>query len=242
MNPTLLKRVQATWLKHFDLPESIIQQPGTTIVERGKHSWILLWTIGEHAVVEANSTRVDVVKPLLAKYPGDHVLTMHDITTYLGDKIKIAQNDKLYMLDRAKFHPAKPANDFTVRQLTSADQSAFDAFLGNCPKEDREESDIGIDHEMTFATFDGDRIISAASAYDWRGFVDIGVLSDPTYRKKGLSKAAATPLCKHFIDKERVVIYRHDYDNYGSQGVAQGLGFTPYPDMGAIKPEDNDKG
>jgi RimJ/RimL family protein N-acetyltransferase len=141
----------------------------------------------------------------------------------------------IYALDETLFRPFPVPAPYILRQLTIEDQSAFDAFLAQCSDEDKNEGDVSIDHIIAFGIFDGERIAAAASVFMWRGFIDIGILTDPAYRGRGFAKAAVSACAAHYLPGEYVVGYRHDALNRGSQGIAQGLGFTHYMTVDAVK-------
>jgi len=74
--------------------------------------------------------------------------------------------------------------------------------------------------------------------YEWHGFSDIGVITDPDYRRQGLGKAAVSGLCEALLQAghERLILYRHEMENRGSQGVAESLNFQPIGLLEAVSP------
>ncbi|MBN2304513.1 MAG: GNAT family N-acetyltransferase, partial [Anaerolineae bacterium] len=122
-----------------------------------------------------------------------------------------------------------PDDRYTVRALTPADQVAFDVFQDHCTPDERAESDISIEQAGAFGVLDGDRIVAGASTYLWRGFVDVGVLTDPAYRHQGLGAAVVSAVCAHIIQTGAgIMVYRHVSTNRGSQGVAEKVGFSRF--------------
>ena len=120
------------------------------------------------------------------------------------------------------------APPFTLRQLTPADAAAMALLHQACPPEDVDEGYVETDHEIAAGCFAGDRLVAAASGYIRAGFMDLGVLTHPAYRRLGLGKAAVAALCEWTLAREMISQYRCNVNNLGSHGVALGLNFRFY--------------
>jgi GNAT superfamily N-acetyltransferase len=134
----------------------------------------------------------------------------------------------LYLLDPALFEPFEVSPPYLLRQLSAAYQPAFEAFLAQCTQADRDEGDIGIDHMIAFGVFDGARIAAASSVFIWRGFIDMGILTDPAYRGRGFGKALVSACISHYLQGDCMIGYRHDSNNIASEKLALSLGFRLY--------------
>jgi len=68
-----------------------------------------------------------------------------------------------------------------ARRLTEDDRAAFDAFHAAASEQDREDSYVELDQWAVFGCYDGDRLVSAASAILWSDspVADLGVLTLP---------------------------------------------------------------
>jgi RimJ/RimL family protein N-acetyltransferase len=234
MTTQLLVQVQQTLAKHFRIPVEQITQPGTTLYpNKTRDKLIVLWQVGEQVVVDFNPEQLPQIETLLQKLPPRHRMTVQDIEQICP--ISEHFTEKLYVLDSQTFHPFTPPTPYTVRQLTSNDQTAFEAFLNECSEEEVEEGDVSIEHLSAFGVFDGDRLGAVASIYKWVGLLDIGVLTDPLYRRRGMGKAAVSACALHHSTGDQAVVYRHDVLNLGSQGIAQGLNFAQYGIIEALE-------
>lgn len=234
----LQHRIIETWAQHFGLPVDLLQLPGTSLVpreHRSETSWLTMWRAGERVVIEVAPTWQKSIQQIVDAFPADHRMTAADFAAVWGAENLDYAYLYIYFLDAAQFTPVMPDARYTVRQLTPDDQPAMDAFQAACSTDDWEEGDVSIDHEMAAGVFDGERLVAVSSVFDWRGFADIGILTDPAYRGQGLAKAAVSFLCAYYLPRERVVVYRHDQDNTGSQRVAQGLNFTPYATVESVR-------
>lgn len=228
MTTPLVMQVHQILAHHFHIPSEQITQPGTSFYpNEARNDLIVLWSVGERVVVDTAPTQLEEIQALLTKFPPHHRLTAADVKQIWESREQDA--NKMYALDIQTFRPFIPDSRYIVRQLTTQDQAAFEAFLAQCSEADIEEGDVSIDHLSAFGVFDGNRLAAVASAYEWLGLIDIGILTDPAYRGKGLGKAAVSA-CSLYQHKtgDKAVVYRHDVENLGSQGIAQGLNFTYY--------------
>ncbi|MGB1285969.1 MAG: GNAT family N-acetyltransferase [Aggregatilineales bacterium] len=226
MHDALKKRIVSTWSREFGLDEVTLTTPGTTLLvdeDRDEANWLIFWVAGEQVVIPIAPTMKDDLEAVLSDFPSDHRLSAADLTMAWAEHSLRTHADKFYVLDDTQFEAFVPDEKYSVRVLTPDDEAAFAAFQAQCTEQEREEGEISIGDEIATGVFDGERIVSGASMYEWRHFADIGVLVDPAYRKQGLGKAAVSLLCERLMQDERVVCYRHDKNNRGSQGVAQGL-------------------
>jgi RimJ/RimL family protein N-acetyltransferase len=245
MAPDLNHCIRQTWCTTFGLAESEVMQPGTTLIPRDTmriDSWLSLWPVGERVVIESPPAYSGPLHTLISRFPPDHRLALDDVRR-AWDEIELETNSMgLYTLDPAAFAPLVPPAPITIRPLTGSDRAAFDAFQAQFSAQERREADIGLDNDVIYGALDGDRIVAAASTYEWRGFVDIGVMTDPAYRRRGLAAAVVSVLSQHYIDSgdPRVVIYRHDAVNTPSQGVAEKLGMILYAVIDDFRIPDRD--
>lgn len=75
----------------------------------------------------------------------------------------------------------------------------------------------------------GGEIIGYASAFpdeDFGGRWDIGVLTHPDHRRKGLGVRSVQRLVVDLVADGQLPLYRHDLDNVGSAALSDALGFV----------------
>ncbi|GAA3720448.1 GNAT family N-acetyltransferase [Sphingomonas cynarae] len=115
-----------------------------------------------------------------------------------------------------------------LRQLTDADRAAFDAFQTEASEQDLEDAYVELDHWAVFGCFDGDRLVSAASALPWQNsrIADLGVLTLSDVRGKGYARAVVEAISRHSRQQDYEPQYRCQLDNHGSVALAKACGLT----------------
>lgn len=240
----LTDRLLEGWRTAFPSVADELDRPGTSVVgdpDRRADGGVVLWPCVTRVVVEARPDVADRLRSYLAERPADHHLTLDEVVSQgLVGATPTRQRDLVYALDPEAFvvPPAPPG--LVVEELGERHLDVFDAFLAACSEDDREEGDVGIEapNELTVGVFDGERLLSVASMYAWRGFSDVGVLTRPDARGRGAGRLAVAGVCGRLLDSERTVVYRHDEENLGSRGIARALGFVHTGDIQAVWPED----
>jgi RimJ/RimL family protein N-acetyltransferase len=109
------------------------------------------------------------------------------------------------------------------RRLTPADHIAFAAFAASASAQDREAAFVELDHWAVFGYFDRDRLVSAASLCLWAEgtIADLGVLTLPHVRGRGLARATVGAICRHARAAGREPQYRCQLDNHASIALAR---------------------
>lgn len=114
----------------------------------------------------------------------------------------------------------------TLRRLGPQDREALEAMLRRCYRQERLDADVGLDgdHLAAVGVLEGPRLLTVASAASWRGFADLGVITDPAGRGRGAARAAVlavvAELARTASAPRPVVLYRYVVDNAGSHTLA----------------------
>ncbi len=114
------------------------------------------------------------------------------------------------------------------RQLTQGDHTAFGAFRAEASEQDLEDAYVELDHWAVFGVFDGDHLVSAASAYPWENsrIADLGVLTLPDVRGKGYARAVVQAINRHSRQQGYEPQYRCQLDNHASVALAKACGLA----------------
>lgn len=217
------------WTAHFFCSPATVQQAGTTLLPADKYAGqrlIALWLIGAHTFAEYDPAYTQVLERVLADLPATAALTGDTLKQCWGAGV-IAAHDLglahyLYPPDLPPYTPPAP---FVLRQLTLADAAAMAALHAANSPEDVDEGYVEVSHEIAFGCFAGDQLVAAASGYRRTGFMDIGVLTQPGFRRQGLGKAVVGALCAWSRAQGCIAQYRCNAANTGSARLARALNF-----------------
>jgi RimJ/RimL family protein N-acetyltransferase len=222
--------VYLSWAEHYGCPLEDLHQPGTVILpdaEFASTHAAHIWTIGARAFA-----RVDpALEVLVAEAIGDRLdteaITGHHLRATLGHAgIARTEESILRYLYPPDFRPASPPPQMLVRALTTADAEGLEALKATCTEDEVNEGEVSIDDEIRFGCFDGTRLVAVATGFRLTGFMDIGVLTDPAYRRQGLGKAVVSALCAWCIEAPIIAQYRCLVANRGSHAISESLGFS----------------
>ncbi len=121
-----------------------------------------------------------------------------------------------------------PDQSMAARRLTTEDRVAFEAFQADASEQDRDDAFVEIDHWAVFGCFDGDRLVSAASAYPWENapVADMGVLTLPDVRGRGFARAVVLTISDFARREGYEPQYRCQLDNFASVALAKSCGFA----------------
>lgn len=129
--------------------------------------------------------------------------------------------------------PSVPAVDGLVR-LDHDDPATAELVTGllvACSEGDRDEADFDpdeLDRFLAGVVSGGDLVALAGGRDDdlRPGFLDIGVLTRPSARRRGLGRAAVAAVCADIVASGERPLYRCDLANEGSWRLARSLGFV----------------
>lgn len=121
-----------------------------------------------------------------------------------------------------------PDRSAVARRLTIEDRAAFEAFQADASEQDRDDAFVEIDHWAVFGCFDGDRLVSAASACPWETapVADLGVLTLPDVRGRGFARAVVLTISYFSRLEGYEPQYRCQLDNLASVALAKSCGFA----------------
>lgn len=121
-----------------------------------------------------------------------------------------------------------PSSDLELRRLGSTDAAAvaeLDPAIAWIGKSWGGPAGLAASG-LAWAAFDDGRIVSVACPFFvGTRYEDIGVVTDPRFRRRGLSTSCAAALVADIRARGRVPTWTTSPDNVGSLGVAAALGF-----------------
>jgi GNAT superfamily N-acetyltransferase len=185
-----------------------------------------LFYAGPHVIVRSDPALAGPVRRAL---PADRALTAEDLIAALGrDRLARGEVILMHHLYPEDLRRCPPPPGIRLRSLGPGDAEALAALHQACTPAEVEEAEVAVEDEVAFGCFAGPRLVAVASGYRLAGFMDIGVLTHPAFRRRGLGRAVVAAICRWCGTRAVLPLYRCDAENAGSRGVAQAVGFRPY--------------
>lgn len=131
-------------------------------------------------------------------------------------------------------------NPSHIRLLTDQDAELFAKFANSCPADDFEEAFVELQHWAVYGAFDDGRIVAAGSAYPYdeiTSLADLGVVTLPSHRGRGLGRDVIHALARHAIERGFEPQYRCQIDNAPSVTLAARSGFERFASWDVSVPE-----
>lgn len=220
----------------------VLETVGTTIVAdpdrkgTGRVSW---FPIGPHAVLWVDPGLADELHAAVDPYATLDAAGIDDLAGSAGAELLWIALEHL-LPDGVS--PVVPTVEGLVR-LDPGDDATVGlvaGLLAACNEDDRDEADFDItalDRFLVGIVADGELVALAGGRDDEirPGFLDIGVLSHPLVRRRGLGRATVAAVCADVVAAGGRPLYRCDLANEGSWRLARSLGFVETMRMRAYR-------
>lgn len=123
-----------------------------------------------------------------------------------------------------------------IRQLTDADEALFARFADEASEDDLDDAFVELDHWKVFGAIVEGRLVSAASAYPWDGstLADVGVITLPEFRGRGLARATVRALSASALNDGFEPQYRCQLDHAASVALAASAGFALFGEWDVV--------
>jgi len=225
-------RLAEIWSAHFGCRRQDLALPGTLVVPRER-----LTDTGAVHIVQLHARACAEVDPQLQAELVRQLARRGESPVLTGELLKASvPAEQLLSADRGFIFHLEPDHlivrfpepPITLRPLTESDQPALLKLIDRCQPGEVEDAYIQIDHEIACGCFEGLRMVAAASGYRRSGFMDLGVLTDPSFRGRRLAPAMVAALSRDAEARNFFAMYRCDQANRASRRVAEASGFTQY--------------
>lgn len=134
-----------------------------------------------------------------------------------------------------------PARVVALDRDRESDRALVARFIAACSKEDLDAAELKVDDlDPTILGVRSDDAALGALAFgrpwthDGR-FDDVGVITAPDHRGRGLGRAAVAQLVRQQHERGRLALYNCDVDNVGSDRLADSLGFTLVQTIASVR-------
>jgi hypothetical protein len=224
--------IYKNWTDSFGCPLASAWQSGTTLSSGEKLKEVkvvALAYIGKHTFVEYDAAIEEEIKLVINNLPANKSLSGDDFQRLWGStRIKARDMVHVHYLYPPDLPDFSPPSGFSLRQLSIEDSNAMEVLHNFNSKEEVDSGYVEVTHQVAFGCFAGEQMVAAASGYERTGFLDIGVLTHPQFRRLGLGKAVVGAICEWSVENNMIAQYRYDVENRGSQRVAESLNFQFY--------------
>ncbi|MBN1968448.1 MAG: GNAT family N-acetyltransferase [Candidatus Delongbacteria bacterium] len=216
------------WAETFKVTPEDFKTCGTIFEERDnlKDSRnLIIWHCGEKVIFRFDPDLKDQMDRIRNHFPVNFTITdEYALDFFEADELGCESFDHIMILYPDNFKPYL-ADNFLVRKLDKSDLHYLESLKESCSEQDLDDAYIEIDHEIITGVFDNDKLVSVSSVLDWGAFYDVGVLTNPDYRGKGLGKASVTLLVEEIFRTDKIPLFRCNFNKLGSYGIGKALGF-----------------
>ncbi len=224
--------IYTNWAESLSCTVDHLKAPGTDLIPEealAGSGAIHIRRIGRRAIARLDPALLEIARRALARLPGPAALEPAHLAPVLASRaIRKVEEGRLLYLFPPDFRPFNRPPDTKIRQLALDDAAALAALQEACTPEEVEMGEVSVEDEIGFGCFAGESLVAVATGFRLTGFMDIGVLTHPAYRRRGLGKAVVSALCAWCIAEPAIAQYRCDAANTGSYRIARALGFRNY--------------
>lgn len=209
--------------------------------QRAGERTVSAYAVGDHVVVFSDEAVTDRVAAFEAPAPGvslldaffsfgraigAEVLGSAVMKVHAGRSVDVDEAGDVAAIDRDR--------DVDVERLRE--------LLDACSDDEIDEADIDIDKLDPIIrcaeTQPGGALTAYSSAYSWDamgGMWDIGVLTHPDHRGRGLGLRCVQRLVADLVADGQEPLYRHDHSNIASGRLSDRAGFVAATELAAIR-------
>jgi GNAT superfamily N-acetyltransferase len=228
-----LGALYAAWGRNLNVPVETFTQPGTHLIYQDSA------TIRPSRcyVYCTDSSRMVLIPDRL--YPVFGEISLHrasgtdEIVTILNETaggratLRLKWRDFMLTLPDAVRSQLKISAYPQVRILSERDGPALEALNAALSDEERELARISIHDYRAVGWFEADQMAAAASFLEEDGLLDIGVMTHPAFRGRGLGRAVVAALCAR-ARPDMPLQYSTQETNPASYQVARQVGFVEF--------------
>lgn len=244
LNPVIAHQVKNFWAKELGLAAEDFARPGTTVLTQNTNfhpDEVSHYAIEQRTILRVNPALETKTGELLSRHGDTVSVTVEHIRGFFGpDKTVVAGGKNYHFLDSNNFTPVITPAGYTIRQLPPVHDEPMLAFFRACDPAEVAEVELFMDSPspVIFGCFTETGRLAGYADFVYQGEViaDIGVLTHPEHRGRGLAKAMASAISAWCLEQGLVAMYRYRIENTLSGKVARALGYNdPYITVRSLK-------
>lgn len=219
-------RIIDLWSNHYHIPSVHFTTPGRSTyvyqAENDDHSATLLYNPSQSILAMPHHS----VGGLTTLDDGDPLVpaALHQLLSPL--RVHVLEEVLVYYWRTTAPTPMNPP---AIRPLSVADTPLIRRFQAACTPRDLQLGQIEPDDPVVVGYFVDDQLAGIGSLLYWGyDIADIGIISHPAYRKRGIGLDITAELVRLGLAMGKVMQYRTLTTNLGSLALANRLGFAHY--------------
>ena len=187
---------------------------------------VYVMRVGASVRVRAPRRTRDVVEPLVRAAPAERLLGRAMWLDGLADLGPTVLGPASHFVADA---PVGGAGDGDRERAHAIDAAQAAAFAAHLAADEVEEAGILEDGAQHFGVSADGRLAAVSALTDWAGAPsDVGVITAPRRRGRGLGRIAAAPAIDHAVSQAGFARWRSRDDNPASIAIARRLGLAFY--------------
>lgn len=209
----LEERVLARWGAELGVEARALDRDGFVVIEDPRDF-----------AAERRATIRTARGTLLLAAPAEKRFAVADPAAYSSDVAERARATGLL-----HYLPGPPAGgrDPRVRVLEAGDRPLLDVLQTAAGADATKEAEVDVEDPLAVGIVEGGRLLAIASLLEESGgAVDVGVLVDPTERRRGLGAAVVRDISGRVASSGRLIQYRCNLENEASARLARACGFV----------------
>jgi GNAT superfamily N-acetyltransferase len=220
-----LERMIHSWATRLDLEPDVLRRAGTRVIARQDlttRKRVIVYTFGHGDVILTPprlQTSTANALDLSARLEPETLLRI------LPGVLKPLWLDFAWYADQEP--PAAPS---AVRVLNPSDAALLEALNDACSETEQELGDVQIDQPLVVGWLEDGQLLAAASQLLNGEIADIGVLTHPDARGRGLGRAVVAETIRLSMRAGLTVQYTTQEQNLGSRNIAARLGLRLFCD------------
>ena len=223
---TTKKQIIAHWSHKFKMSPENFENKGTSFFPRlhlNKHQRVIIFQTQKHSFI----FYPDVHTKLFSRFgTSNELIGAKELNLYFSS-LSLEQRGTDYyfywMTDNPQYETA-----INMRLLQSSDQAALFSLQESVTNYEKKLGDINIEHPVVIGWFSDSKLLCVGSLIIEDEIADIGILTHPQARGKGIGKRVVRALIVEGLKINKIVQYTSMQKNTASVRLAKSLGFKRF--------------
>ena len=223
---TTKRKVIAHWSNKFKISPKNFENQGTSFFPRShlnKHQRIVIFQTQKHNFI----FYPDIYIELFSRFSiSNELIGGDELSPYLPSLSFQKRGTDYYFYWMSPTPQYKPVKN--LRLLQASDEAALVKLQHSVTNYERELGDVNIEHPIVIGWFAESELLSIGSLIVENEIADIGILTHPQARGKGLARQVVRALIVEGLKINKLVQYTSMQKNTASVALAESLGFERF--------------